>query len=1050
MNAMPLFERKPTLNDKLRSLGLVFVLIVGCACTLIFSYIEFVNQRQNIHHQLQQTLLLQQQFIDKWLGDRLSDIRVVANYPALKDGDAANANELIALMQRNHAEFRSLSLVGPDGSTPEGLNVGDRDYFAAAKQGTETVSDVLRSLKDGTRIIVFAVPVQGDDGTFKGVAMGAVELTTVEQLLDRFTYGKQGQTYLVDRDGTLITGEGSGSDKPVRIGEGLLADAKAGIGTVRSYDNYCGIPVYGDYRWTKDGSWLIVGEAAKKDVYASLYTELKYASLFLLLAMLAAVLVMLRTSKKIAMPVNHLLRGVRHIREGGYHYRIEPGALEASTVEFRQLGLTFNAMADTVLEHTEALRGERNFAASIVDTAASLIVVLDDRGHILRFNRSCELATGYAFDELRGASIYDKLIPDEERADVEARLRGLLADGGSTANENHWRSRDGKRRLIAWSNTMLQEPGGARLIIGIGIDITEQRKVEQELKASEERFRLIVGSMDEVVTTYDAELKQTGIHGRTVVHDGGLFRNRYEGRTIREVLDPFNAGLHEDAQRLALEEKASVVEWTVPGSGQADGADRHFQTSYSTLRGNGGEPSGVVSVTRDITPLKEAEAAYRESQARIRSVLESITDAFMAFDNDGTLAYVNGEAERMLGQDRSAVLGRPLREAFPEAAEAALADGFRKAADERTPVSAEAFLPRLNAWYEMRIYPSREGLSVYFQDVSSRKELEQAARESRLRLVTIIETVPSGIIVVEEDGMISMANRMAEDIFGLSKTSIEGRAFRDPAWNIYGLDGERLAPEAYPVSLVMRTGRPVSNYEYVFERPDGERVMLSCNCSPVLDGFGRLRSVLVSLSDITGRIAIQTKLQEANDELRKLSSLDGLTGVFNRRYFNEQLRAEWNRHALRKEPLSLILLDIDYFKAYNDTYGHLGGDMCLRTVASLLRAALKQPDRFVARYGGEEFAVVLPGTDGPEAAALAETLRAQVEGKEIAHANSKVSRFVTISLGVATVVPAFGSEEEALVSDADKCLYEAKRARNRVSSRSGMPEASAVRHGKSG
>ena len=224
--------------------------------------------------------------------------------------------------------------------------------------------------------------------------------------------------------------------------------------------------------------------------------------------------------------------------------------------------------------------------------------------------------------------------------------------------------------------------------------------------------------------------------------------------------------------------------------------------------------------------------------------------------------------------------------------------------------------------------------------------------------------------------------------------------------------------------------------------------MISCNCSPVFDREGRIRSVLVSLSDITERIAVQSELQAANDELKKLSSLDGLTGVFNRRYFNERLREEWDKHALKNEPLSLIMLDIDYFKAYNDTYGHLGGDMGLKTVAATIRDSLDGPGRFVARYGGEEFGIVLPGTSREDAAALAESLRVRVERREIAHARSQVSRFLTISLGVATVVPAFGNDAESLVSAADKGLYEAKRTRNRVVAEDGwQAEAAASAEG---
>ncbi|SDX38528.1 diguanylate cyclase [Paenibacillus sp. CF384] len=242
-----------------------------------------------------------------------------------------------------------------------------------------------------------------------------------------------------------------------------------------------------------------------------------------------------------------------------------------------------------------------------------------------------------------------------------------------------------------------------------------------------------------------------------------------------------------------------------------------------------------------------------------------------------------------------------------------------------------------------------------------------------------------------------------------------------------------LIPKAdYPVAHVFRTGQVVSNSEFVYKRADESTVIVSCNAAPVLDSRGQITSVLVSLSDITGRIAVESKLQLANDELRKLSSLDGLTGVYNRRYFNEQLRVEWEKHAVVGVPMSLIMLDIDYFKSYNDTYGHQGGDMCLKTVASEIRDSLQVPESFIARYGGEEFGIVLPNTTKQEAAELAEFVRVRVENNRIPHSKSTVSSYVTISLGVATLIPTFDQDEEMVVAYADKCLYEAKKTRNRV------------------
>jgi diguanylate cyclase (GGDEF)-like protein len=175
-------------------------------------------------------------------------------------------------------------------------------------------------------------------------------------------------------------------------------------------------------------------------------------------------------------------------------------------------------------------------------------------------------------------------------------------------------------------------------------------------------------------------------------------------------------------------------------------------------------------------------------------------------------------------------------------------------------------------------------------------------------------------------------------------------------------------------------------------------------------------------------------LEDLNEKLVRLSIIDGLTGIPNRRNFDDYFPQEWKRAIREKSSISLIMCDIDHFKIYNDTYGHIEGDECLRRVAAVLAEALKRPADMVARYGGEEFVVILPNTDLKGAMAIAEVLRSVVEAENIEHINSKVSNRVTISLGVASVVPGESLDSEALLECADQALYMAKESgRNRVS-----------------
>ncbi len=168
-------------------------------------------------------------------------------------------------------------------------------------------------------------------------------------------------------------------------------------------------------------------------------------------------------------------------------------------------------------------------------------------------------------------------------------------------------------------------------------------------------------------------------------------------------------------------------------------------------------------------------------------------------------------------------------------------------------------------------------------------------------------------------------------------------------------------------------------------------------------------------------------LQLANQELERLANLDGLTQVANRRYFDEYLAREWLRLTREQQPLSLILFDVDFFKRYNDHYGHQAGDQCLIQVSQAAKQAIKRPADLVARYGGEEFVIVLPNTNIQGATSLAQGIQDELQRLQISHLKSEVSSFVTISLGLACQIPTPGSEFGQLVGNADKALYMAKR-----------------------
>jgi diguanylate cyclase (GGDEF)-like protein len=195
----------------------------------------------------------------------------------------------------------------------------------------------------------------------------------------------------------------------------------------------------------------------------------------------------------------------------------------------------------------------------------------------------------------------------------------------------------------------------------------------------------------------------------------------------------------------------------------------------------------------------------------------------------------------------------------------------------------------------------------------------------------------------------------------------------------------------------------------------------------------RHKNIILSMQEQLKLLELRTRqLEQANHDLRRLSYLDGLTGVANRRRFEEAVDLEWRRACRAGTSLSLIMIDTDFFKPFNDAYGHQRGDDCLVLIANALRYALNRPGDMVARYGGDEFMILIPGTDVEGAAEMAEAMRVRVEAMEITHESSPDGKIVTISLGVATSYPTLGFSSGELVAAADAALYRAKdEGRNR-------------------
>lgn len=337
------------------------------------------------------------------------------------------------------------------------------------------------------------------------------------------------------------------------------------------------------------------------------------------------------------------------------------------------------------------------------------------------------------------------------------------------------------------------------------------------------------------------------------------------------------------------------------------------------------------------------------------------------------------------------------------------------------------------------VIPWHERIIATIVDITSRKQaraalqkynirLQEVARklqESELRYRSLFENTGTATILVEKNLRISMANTKFSELTGHSKERITGgKRLTDfiERKSLYRIRRYHARRKAQGLSLP-------DEYECLII--DGKRalkhVVMKVYTPPGQEGS------IVSFFDITTRKKAEAALHLAHETLQALAVSDELTQVANRRRFDECLFREWNRLMREALPISLIMCDVDCFKPYNDTYGHQMGDQCLRDIAGAIKSNIKRAVDVVARYGGEEFAVVMPNTESDGARQVAETIRMAVEQLQIPHKTSTVSPFITLSLGVSTMIPTRESQPEWLVKDADNALYEAKRkGRNRT------------------
>ena len=569
-------------------------------------------------------------------------------------------------------------------------------------------------------------------------------------------------------------------------------------------------------------------------------------------------------------------------------------------------------------------------------------------------------------------------------------------------------------------------------------DITERKRAEEAVLESEEKYCNILESMND--SYFETDLRGNMTFCNPMVPKSlGYSPEEMAGMNHRVYMDPENAEIVERNFRDVYRENipSKVVSYEVI---RKDRRKVHVETLFSLIKNKDGHSIGYRGISRDITERKHAEERLRENEDRFNQLAKQSSTIVWEVDAQGLYTYISHVSEAVLGYRPDELVGRMHfydlhpesgREAFRKAAFAVFdrkelfrnLENAAQTKDGRHVWLSTNGIPLLNPDGTLRGYRGSD------TDVTSRKQAEEALQESEERYRKVADFTYAWEYWLAPDGKYVYVSPACERISGYRVEEFH----QDPNLleKITHLDDRhRLAVHIHDV---LQGKSDVCTLEFRIITRNNEDRWIGHECQDVYGRDGTYLGRRGSNRDITDRKRVEEALRDSENRYRELSIIDDLTRLYNSRYFYQQLKMEIDRVDRYGQPLTLLLLDLDSFKVFNDTYGHIEGDGVLSRFGQVVKRCLRQTDS-AYRYGGEEFTIILPMTTSADGAVIAERIRTEFKKERFSPVSGQ-DVHVTVSIGLGQYKPQ--EDMKAFVHLVDQIMYQAKKnGKDRVCSES--------------